>query len=126
MDRTPVFRAYSSFYSSPGQDDINAFATSTAGKPLRISLQAILRAVPWFIVWFVVASAVTPFFPEIVSNAARWIAPFMITAALTAIGLTTDIGRMRQTGWRPIALGFLVWVSVASTSLLVQYLTLRW
>lgn len=92
----------------------------------RIRLQTVGRAVPWFIVGFVIASAVSQLVPEAVCAAARWLAPFMITAALTAIGLTTDIARMRQTGWRPIALGLLVWFSVASTSLLVQNLTARW
>lgn len=96
---------------------------SAGGRP---SLQTIQRTVPWFIVWFVVASAVSQFVPEAVCAAAHWLAPFMITVALTAIGLTTDIARMRQTGWRPIALGLLVWFCVAGTSLLVQSLTSRW
>ncbi len=92
----------------------------------QIRLQTVGRAVPWFIVGFVIASAASRFVPEVVSAAAHWLAPFMITVALTAIGLTTDIARMRRTGWRPVALGLLAWFSVASTSLVVQSLTARW
>jgi len=89
-------------------------------------LRSLRHAAPWFIVWFVVASAVGQFLPSAVNTAAHSIAPFLITAALTAVGLSTDLGKMRQTGWRPVALGLLVWISVASTSLLVQHLTARW
>lgn len=88
-------------------------------------LRALLRTAPWFIVWFVVASAVGQFLPSAVNTAAHFMAPLMITAALTAIGLSTDLDKMRQTGWRPVALGLLVWISVASTSLLVQHFTAR-
>ena len=86
----------------------------------------LLRAVPWFIVGFVAASAFATSLPSGLATAARTVAPLMITAALTAIGLSTDLGRMRETGWRPLVLGLLVWISVALTSLLVQYLTARW
>ena len=89
-------------------------------------LRSLYHAAPWFIVWFVVASIVGQFLPSAVNSAAHTIAPFLITAALTAIGLSTDLGKMRQTGWRPVALGLLVWICVAVTSLLVQHLTARW
>ena len=90
------------------------------------NLLSIRQAVPWFIVWFVVASVSSEFFPETVNRAAHSVAPLMIVFALTAIGLSTDLGKIRQTGWRPVALGALVWVSVAVTSLLVQFFTARW
>lgn len=92
----------------------------------RFNLQRVVQTVPWFIVWFAVASAVGQFLPKAIGDAARYLAPIMITVALTAIGLSTDLGKMRETGWRPIALGLLVWISVASMSLLMQYLTGRW
>lgn len=84
------------------------------------------RAIPWFIVCFVAASACGRFLPPWVADTARWLAPLTITGALTAIGLTTDLGKLRQAGWRPVALGLLVWLSVAGCSLLVQSLTARW
>ena len=87
---------------------------------------AALHAVPGFIVCFVVASALGQFLPPLVVTLAQSIAPLMITVALTAIGLSTDLTRMRETGWRPVVLGLLVWFSVAATSLAVQHLTARW
>lgn len=80
------------------------------------------RIFPWFILWFVVASAVRTlgWIPE------PWLAPlhlmaeFLIIVALTAIGLSADLRRMVSTGFRPIALGLGVWATVAVSSLLVQ------
>jgi uncharacterized integral membrane protein (TIGR00698 family) len=95
-------------------------------KEERLSLKTIRSAVPLFILWFVVASVVGPYMPDAVIHAAHLIAPFMIVAALTAIGLSTDLGKMRETGWRPMVLGLVVWFSVASTSLLVQKLSGSW
>ena len=89
-------------------------------------LSSIGHAFPWFIAWFVVASAAGRFLPPSISSVANGLAPLMITAALTAIGLTTDLTKMRQTGWRPVALGLLVWISVAATSLVVQSQSARW
>jgi uncharacterized membrane protein YadS len=47
----------------------------------------------------------------------------LVTGALTAIGLNTDLARLRSAGIRPLLLGLLVWASVASSSLLMQHLT---
>jgi len=89
-------------------------------------LSSIGQAFPWFLAWFVVASAGGRFLPPTISSVANGLAPLMITAALTAIGLSTDLSKMRQTGWRPVALGLLVWISVAATSLVVQSQSARW
>lgn len=48
---------------------------------------------------------------------------WMITAALAAIGLSTDIGHIRRTGLRPLALGAVLWATVGLTSLGLQALT---
>jgi uncharacterized integral membrane protein (TIGR00698 family) len=89
-------------------------------------LPSIRHASPWFIVWFVLASLTGQYLPPVLGQLARLLAPFLITMALTAIGLSTDLARMKQTGWRPVLLGLLVWGSVASSSLLVQHFTQRW
>jgi uncharacterized membrane protein YadS len=47
----------------------------------------------------------------------------MITAALAAIGLSTDVGHVRRTGLRPLALGAVLWLTVGLTSLGLQALT---
>jgi uncharacterized membrane protein YadS len=47
----------------------------------------------------------------------------MITAALAAIGLSTDVHHIRRAGFRPLALGAVLWVTVGLTSLGLQALT---
>lgn len=75
--------------------------------------------VPWFILWFVAASALrslgvlpTPWLPAL--HAASTAAMLL---ALAAIGLSANLARMRATGLRPILLGLGVWVAVATGSL---------
>jgi uncharacterized membrane protein YadS len=47
-------------------------------------------------------------------------AGFLITVALTGIGLSAHFRKMATTGPRPLLLGLLVWVVVAVVSLLTQ------
>jgi uncharacterized integral membrane protein (TIGR00698 family) len=80
------------------------------------------KVFPWFILWFALASAVASLgvLPQ------RWLpvlhgaASFLITVALTGIGLAANFRKMAVTGLRPLLLGLLVWIAVAVTSLLVQ------
>jgi uncharacterized integral membrane protein (TIGR00698 family) len=53
------------------------------------------------------------------SDLSKW----MITAALAAIGLSTDIGQIRRAGVRPLALGAILWLTVGLASLGLQALT---
>jgi len=82
------------------------------------------RIFPWFIVWFVAASALrsTGLIPDSWTPAIHDVAGFMIIMALTAIGLSSDLRRMAATGVRPILLGLGVWAAVAFSSLGVQLL----
>ncbi len=83
------------------------------------------RLVPWFLVGFVLASALNT--AGLIGAGARRLlsdaALALITVALAGVGLASDLGRMRRTGVRPLALGALLWVGVASTSLLLQAAT---
>lgn len=92
----------------------------------RIGVRALWRSVPGFIVLFVLASFLSPLVPARLATALPALAGFMITMALTAIGLGTDLRSLRQTGWRPVVLGLAVWVSVAGSSLCAQYLSTNW
>ncbi len=80
------------------------------------------RLVPWFLVGFVLASVLNTM--GVVDDSARrplaHAALVLITVALAAIGLASDLGRMRHIGAHPFALGALLWVAVAGTSLLLQ------
>ncbi|WP_222564506.1 YeiH family protein [Novilysobacter antarcticus] len=81
--------------------------------------------VPWFILWFVVASAARTLglIPEAAQPVIHVAANFLIIMALTAIGLSADLRRMASTGFKPIALGMGVWIAVAVSSLAVQFAT---
>jgi uncharacterized integral membrane protein (TIGR00698 family) len=80
------------------------------------------RIFPWFILWFLVASAIRSagLLPVAIQPALHAGAEFLIVLALTAVGLSANLRKMIASGPRPILLGFGVWVAVAVSSLLVQ------
>jgi uncharacterized integral membrane protein (TIGR00698 family) len=82
------------------------------------------RIFPWFILWFLVASAVRTagWIPQAWQGDLHLAAEFLIIVALSAIGLSSDLRRMAASGARPILLGLGVWAAVALSSLGVQYL----
>jgi uncharacterized integral membrane protein (TIGR00698 family) len=79
---------------------------------------------PWFILWFVVASALRTlgFVPEALQGWLHAAGGLAMVLALAAIGLSADLRRMRATGPRPVLLGLGVWATVAIGSLVVQAL----
>lgn len=80
------------------------------------------RLVPPFLAAFLVAAGADTAgaVPASVAHDLSRVATWLITAALAAVGLSTRPDRIRRAGVRPIALGALLWVAVASTSLLLQ------
>jgi uncharacterized integral membrane protein (TIGR00698 family) len=82
-------------------------------------LPRIWQLVPWFLVAFVVISAVVSVAPPSPSLRSLFsaVAVFLITIALAAIGLSTDVGGVRRTGPRPLVLGAALWVLVSVSSL---------
>ncbi|HUA81311.1 MAG TPA: putative sulfate exporter family transporter [Dyella sp.] len=94
-------------------------AAKQAGVKSDFSLR---RIFPWFILWFLVASAIRTagFVPVAIQPAIHLAAEFMIIVALTAIGLSANLRKMASTGMRPILLGLGVWAAVSISSLLVQ------
>ena len=83
------------------------------------------RIVPWFILWFVAAALVngTGIVPGAWHEGIATVAVFLISVALGAIGLQTELARLLRAGARPLALGFLLWAAVASSSLAIQRAT---
>jgi uncharacterized integral membrane protein (TIGR00698 family) len=79
---------------------------------------------PWFILWFVVASALRTagVVPEALQGRLHAAGGLAMVLALAAIGLSADLRRMRATGPRPVLLGLGVWAAVAIGSLVVQAL----
>jgi len=90
-----------------------------AGTGGKFSLASIF---PWFILWFLVASALRTagLVPVAIQPAIHLLAECLIVVALTAIGLSANLRKMVSSGPRPILLGLGVWAAVAISSLLVQ------
>jgi uncharacterized integral membrane protein (TIGR00698 family) len=86
-------------------------------------LRRVTRLVPWFLVGFIVLAALNSlgWVPSATHAPLRDASVFLITLALAAIGLRTDVAGLRRAGSRPLLLGLLLWVAVASTSLLLQW-----
>lgn len=91
-----------------------------------------LRTVfPFFIVWFVLASAITtlasgtdvfvPFFA-----ACKTASKVFIVMAMAAIGLNTNPVKLVKTGGKPLVMGFCCWVGIAVVSLAMQHVMGIW
>ncbi|OIH94513.1 hypothetical protein BIU90_05205 [Curtobacterium sp. MCBA15_001] len=89
------------------------------------TLRRIVKLVPWFLIGFVIAAAVnsTGVLPGPVHPAISTVAAFLITVALSAIGLSTDVAGFRRAGFRPLVLGLVLWLVVTGSSLGLMALT---
>jgi uncharacterized membrane protein YadS len=78
-----------------------------------------------FIGWFLVAVTINTLgvIPRSWHTGLSNIAQVLITIALAAIGLSTQMRDIRKAGFRPLALGAILWVSVGLTSLGLQLAT---
>lgn len=96
-----------------------------ATPPARWSFRRVWKLVPWFLTGFVIAAAVnsTGILPGPVHPAISTVAAFLITVALSAIGLSTDIAGFRRAGFRPLVLGLVLWIVVTGSSLGLMALT---
>jgi len=105
-----------------------AFVVAAREKKKGAADFSLRRIFPWFILWFLVASALRTagLVPLAIQPALHGIAEFLIIVALTAIGLSANLRRMIASGARPILLGLGVWAVVALGSLAVQLVIGRW
>lgn len=89
------------------------------------SRPGLFTLVPWFLIGFLLLAAVNSVLPipDAAASALRFAAVFLITVALTAIGLSTDLAGIRRTGATPLVLGFVLWLTVTASSLVLQWLT---
>lgn len=97
--------------------------------PLAIALALIYReagsktkiAIPWFIFFFVAAAAVRTFAPEktppSLFDAVVNLAKAGFTVTLFLIGLSLSREMLRRVGWRPLLLGTILWMIIASAAL---------
>ncbi|MFC9464156.1 YeiH family protein [Streptomyces coelicoflavus] len=104
----------------PSAGEPGAGGPGAAGPRLNV-----LKLVPWFLVGFLLTALVNTLglIPDRAHPGLTTLCVFMITVALSAIGLTTDLRGLRRAGPRPLLLGACLWVVVSVTSLALQYLT---
>ena len=101
--------------------------TSTA--PPRTSARRTImgtgRLVPWFLIGFLLVAAINSLglVPAQAHPLLSEASIFLITVALSAIGLSTDLPGLHRAGSRPLILGASLWVIVSITSLGLQYVT---
>jgi uncharacterized integral membrane protein (TIGR00698 family) len=87
-----------------------------------------LKTFPWFVLGFVATSLLNSFvpLPAGVASALVRLGKFMIIMALSAIGLSTDLGRLVRSGYKPLVLGLSCWVAAALASLTILSLAGLW
>jgi uncharacterized integral membrane protein (TIGR00698 family) len=80
---------------------------------------------PLFLLWFLLASLLNTlgFFSTLNGNPLPSLGTFLIVVALAGVGLSADLKAMARAGFRPLLLGGLGWMVLATLSLLLQYLT---
>jgi len=83
------------------------------------------RLVPAFLVGFLIAAAMQSagLIPHAWAHTLKLLAHFGITVAMGAVGMSSSLTAIRDAGWRPVALGGLLWITVATSSLLLQWVT---
>jgi uncharacterized membrane protein YadS len=80
---------------------------------------------PYFVLGFI-ALVILNSLIAIPAAARDWIAPgttFLLSLALAAMGLETDIRKLRAKGFRPLLLGALSWLFIGTFSLILVELT---
>ncbi|WP_370127112.1 YeiH family protein [Streptacidiphilus sp. EB103A] len=99
-----------------------AAASSPAPDPPRLRVSGL---VPWFIVGFLLTAAANTahLIPAPCHPALSQAAVFLITTALSAVGLSTDLTSLRRAGPRPLLLGGCLWIVVTATSITLLQLT---
>lgn len=87
------------------------------GRPM--TLRGTVGLVPWFLVGFLVVAMVGSLgaIPAGPREAMVHASGFLIATAMAGIGLSTDVAALRRAGWRPLALGAILWILVTATSL---------
>jgi uncharacterized integral membrane protein (TIGR00698 family) len=96
--------------------------SSATSKTYQHRLTQIRQVLPLFIVWFLgaVAADTIGLIPLSWHSSLTDAAQVLITFALGAIGLSTQVRAIRRTGVKPLLLGALVWLLVLLTSLGLQ------
>jgi uncharacterized integral membrane protein (TIGR00698 family) len=98
---------------------------SADAPPARLSPRRVFKLVPWFLIGFVLVAAVNSagVIPAGAHAPLARASVFLVSVALSAIGLSTNVAALRKAGHRPLLLGALLWITVAAASLGLQAVT---
>lgn len=79
------------------------------------------QAIPKFILWFLLAAAISSLFnfSDTIIAVFRQLAHFLITIALAGVGLTVKFRHFKQAGFKPILFGLILWIGLTIVSLIV-------
>ncbi len=82
------------------------------------------KVFPWFVLGFLLAAVLrsTGALPSIVTGSLAATGKFLIIAAMAAIGLNTNLRTFIKAGPRALLLGAATWMTVAISSLLIQFI----
>jgi uncharacterized integral membrane protein (TIGR00698 family) len=82
-----------------------------------------VKVFPWFILGFLLAAVIrsSSVVPLAVTGSLAWGGKFLIIAAMSAIGLNTNIRSFIKAGPRALLLGAATWITVAVSSLMIQF-----
>ncbi|WP_052285842.1 YeiH family protein [Azorhizobium caulinodans] len=83
--------------------------------------------VPWFILGFLAMIVVNSFglVPASVTSTVAPITTMLLAVALAAMGLETDVRKLKARGWRPLALGTASWLFISALSFGLIWLSPR-
>ncbi|MEO6834653.1 MAG: putative sulfate exporter family transporter [Candidatus Tumulicola sp.] len=78
---------------------------------------------PWFVLAFLAAATAESlgWIPGPWRAPLQHVALFTIVVALAGVGLSSDVERMRAAGLRPLALGAVLWIAIATSSLAIAH-----
>lgn len=104
-----------------------AFYTSRQSAGKSKSAYNIVKIFPWFVLGFVAASVINTFvaMPHGVGSFLAQAGKFFIVMAMASIGLNTNVVKLVKSGGKPILMGFICWVVLSLTSLVVQFAILK-
>jgi uncharacterized integral membrane protein (TIGR00698 family) len=76
-------------------------------------------AVPWFVLGFIAATCINSIvtIPVDLKSNLMWLTTFLLTVALAAMGMHTDLAKLRRRGFRPALLGALASLYIGVFSL---------
>ena len=82
------------------------------------------KLIPPFLILFLVAAAINSLgmIPESWQATIKFLAHFGTTVAMAAVGMSSSLTAIKQSGWRPVALGGILWILVTTSSLALQAL----